>query len=179
VIQPQALATALKAALGAGGSVNEAGAVEIQGQLAARVEKFLWASGQLTGVAREKSAQKGGAAAGTEEPLAVQTDRSYGPADRRAAAGKPRRLKERQAAKVVKLVSAPTDFSLAFGTWRRCPFNWLYCTGRCQYPPSDEEDEDEEGVGGCLDLASADEVALFRTGVSRCGSVYPASVVAV
>eukprot|EP01046_Picozoa_sp_COSAG06_P021951 COSAG06_NODE_1675_length_8744_cov_5.951764_2_plen_425_part_00 len=172
VERPELLSTALGKALGAGGSVSASGDVEVQGQLLPRVEAYLHSKpNQLRGLRRERperttSTAAGGAAAAASSR--VERERAD---ERRRAAGKARHVKAKTSTYV--LAGADDDVVTAtiraaqaagkcVGGWARCPHDWIYCTGRCSYPPSEDEDEkaednDDRAAGSCRDLVSAEE----------------------
>jgi hypothetical protein len=142
VTHPDKLLTELQSMLGAGGSVK-GNAIEVQGEHTARVTKYLLAHrSQLSKVAgcKEKDASgKEGKAGGTpgsasaeQNPLPSQ---GASKEDDRRESGKPRWSAARvAAAQAARDRSARAALGAPPG-WdddpRRCPFNWIYCSGVC------------------------------------------------
>ena len=173
VEQPQRLASAIQKALGAGGSVSADGSVEVQGKLLPRVEAFLRSNPeQLKGVRREKPP------AAAEDPGKTQDDSGAPPTageasaseERRRVSGKQRHVKAKTKTYVLAganddvvtaTVRAAQAAGKAVGGWARCPHDWIYCTGRCDAPPSDDEDEDEDASGSCRDLITAQDALVL------------------
>jgi translation initiation factor 1 (eIF-1/SUI1) len=184
VERPQLLSSALGKALGAGGSVSAVGDVEVQGQLQPRVEAFLRSNpGHLHGVRRQQAERPREATAAPAAADGLGSRRREGD-ERRHATGKARHIKAKASAYVLAganddIVAATIRAAQAAGTvggWARCPHDWIYCTGRCQYPPSDDEDEDEPGdnAGSCRDLVSAEEAWVVLPEERRLALTEPA-----
>jgi hypothetical protein len=135
-------------------------------------------SPQLKGIrgARAAEAQKKedqAAAAAAEAVLAQRGLVARTAADRRATSGKARHVKAKGALYTLAgagddVVAATVRAAQARGVmvmgWARCPHDWIYCTGRCDAPPSDDEDDDGgwQGAaaaqrGSCCDLVSPEE----------------------
>jgi translation initiation factor 1 (eIF-1/SUI1) len=142
VTHPDKLLTELQSMLGAGGSVK-GNAIEVQGEHTARVTKYLLAHrSQLSKVAgcKEKDSGKEGKAGGTSgsaiaAPQNPVPSQGVSKEDDRRESGKPRWSAARvAAAQAARDRSARAALGAPPG-WdddpRRCPFNWIYCSGVC------------------------------------------------
>ena len=132
VTNPEKLLSDLQSMLGAGGSVK-GNAIEVQGEHMARINKYLLAhKSQLTKVAGCKEPKVGdrpGDNSAQSAPPGPCKDE-----DRRES-GKPRWSAAKVAAAQAARDRKAKDAVGAPPGWdedpRRCPFNWIYCSGIC------------------------------------------------
>ncbi len=141
VTHPDKLLTELQSMLGAGGSVK-GNSIEVQGEHTARVTKYLLAHrsqlSKVAGCKEKEGSGKDGKTGGNSGASAVQNPPpSQGPSkeDDRRESGKPRWSTARvAAAQAARDRSARAALGAPPG-WdddpRRCPFNWIYCSGVC------------------------------------------------
>jgi translation initiation factor 1 (eIF-1/SUI1) len=136
VTNPEKLQSELQSLLGAGGS-RSSNSVEIQGNHTDRITKYLFDHksqlSQVSGckekeVKQDKETHRGLVA----PPLNSLSSKNSVRDEERKDIGKPRwsasRLAAARAAAGLERAAAPAGWD---EDPRRCPFNWLYCSGDC------------------------------------------------
>ncbi len=134
VTNPEKLLSDLQSMLGAGGSVK-GNAIEVQGEHTDRVTKYLMAhKSQLVKVANckePKPSVKPGESSSSSKDIIQEPPKD----EQRRESGKPRWSATKVATvQAAKERNARTALGAPPG-WdddpRRCPFNWIYCSGIC------------------------------------------------